>query len=318
MSTLTVWCNHGLNSEQEGWLRNATKAHQLIISDNSASLAQLAKATIAFGQPPLEQVLSSRSLRWIQVSSAGYGRYDQDSCRPILQERGVVLTKSSAVYSEPCAQQVLAYMLADSRCLPSVLSNQMGPKRWPHAETRKQCRLLRDERVVIVGFGSIGARLVEMLRPFTSSIVGVRRKIAGNEGIEMLTHNDPAVAKALAEADHVVNVLPGIDTTENYFNATRLEQIRAGARFYNVGRGTTVDQETLIGMLQSGRLAAAWLDVTSPEPLPSDHKLWTTPHCYISPHSAGGHHNEGDRLVQHFIANLKQFERNEALTDRAF
>jgi phosphoglycerate dehydrogenase-like enzyme len=56
----------------------------------------------------------------------------------------------------------------------------------------------------------------------------------------------------------------------------------------------------------------------TPEPLPPDDPLWTTPHCYITPHTAGGHLEENRRVVEHFVENLRRFERSEPLYDRVF
>jgi phosphoglycerate dehydrogenase-like enzyme len=92
--------------------------------------------------------------------------------------------------------------------------------------------------------------------------------------------------------------------------------MKEGAVFYNIGRGTTVDQEALVGALNGGRLAAAWLDVTDPEPLPPTHPLWTAPNCHITPHTAGGHNDEFHRLVGHFLGNLDRYVRGETLKDR--
>ena len=92
--------------------------------------------------------------------------------------------------------------------------------------------------------------------------------------------------------------------------------MKPGAVFYNIGRGTTVDQDALGEALRSGRLRAAYLDVTDPEPLPPEHPLWTTPNCVITPHTAGGHDNEWTRLVQHFLANLRRHEAGQPLLDR--
>ncbi len=78
----------------------------------------------------------------------------------------------------------------------------------------------------------------------------------------------------------------------------------------------TLDQDALKRELDSGKLAAAYLDVTYPEPLPPDHPLWTTPNCYITPHSGGGHSNEKERQVKHFLANLRRFEQGEELVNR--
>ena len=69
---------------------------------------------------------------------------------------------------------------------------------------------------------------------------------------------------------------------------------------------------------QSGHLLAAYLDVTDPEPLPPDHPLWTSPNCYITPHTGGGHENESFRIVEHFVDNLQRYERAEGLVNRVF
>ena len=92
--------------------------------------------------------------------------------------------------------------------------------------------------------------------------------------------------------------------------------MQPGALFYNVGRGTTVDQTALINHLTSGHLGVAYLDVMDPEPLPSDHPLWVTPNCFITPHTAGGHLHEDVSLVVHFLENLRRWEQGEPLLDR--
>jgi phosphoglycerate dehydrogenase-like enzyme len=99
-------------------------------------------------------------------------------------------------------------------------------------------------------------------------------------------------------------------------NAARFAAMKPGAIFYNVGRGSTVDQEALLGALQQEQLGAAYLDVTVPEPLPPEHPLWIAPRCYITPHTAGGHSDEHERFVAHFIANLNRFTAGEPLLDR--
>ncbi len=92
--------------------------------------------------------------------------------------------------------------------------------------------------------------------------------------------------------------------------------MKRGARFYNIGRGPTVDQPSLIAALADRHLDAAYLDVTDPEPLPPDHPLWSAPNCFICPHTGGGHREESVRLVRHFLANLALFEAGQPLVDR--
>jgi phosphoglycerate dehydrogenase-like enzyme len=112
--------------------------------------------------------------------------------------------------------------------------------------------------------------------------------------------------------------LPESASTRRFFDSERFGQFKPGARYYNIGRGPTTDQEALRTALTSGRLAAAYLDVTDPEPLPPDHPLWSLPNCYITPHTGGGHVTEPIRTVQHFIDNLRRYERGEPLVDRVW
>jgi phosphoglycerate dehydrogenase-like enzyme len=144
--------------------------------------------------------------------------------------------------------------------------------------------------------------------------MAVRRQTRSERAVRIIP--EERVSSALAQADHVVNILPENDATRNYVNARRLACCRPGARFYNVGRGTTVDQAALLDALRSGRLGAAYLDVTDPEPLPPEHALWTAPNCFITPHTAGGRHDQDEALVRHFLANLAAFERGGEMTDR--
>jgi phosphoglycerate dehydrogenase-like enzyme len=121
---------------------------------------------------------------------------------------------------------------------------------------------------------------------------------------------------ALAAANQVVNVLPDSPTTRGFMHASRFAQMKRGARFYNVGRGTTVDQPALIAALESGHLGGAYLDVTEPEPLPPEHPLWRAPNCFITCHIAGGTDDQDKNLVQFFLENLRRFKAGEALLDR--
>jgi phosphoglycerate dehydrogenase-like enzyme len=130
--------------------------------------------------------------------------------------------------------------------------------------------------------------------------------------------SEEKLSTTIAQADHIINLLPENESTMNYVNTRRLGWCKPGARFYNLGRGVTVDQAALLEALESGRLGAAFLDVTTPEPLPPAHPLWRAPHCFITPHSAGGRHDQDEQLARHFLKNLAAFERGElaALADR--
>jgi phosphoglycerate dehydrogenase-like enzyme len=318
----TIWTNAQFDETTRAALLAGAEPHRLIFSTqlSASNLAKAApdptlkEADIALGQPDPGLALECPRLRWTHLTTAGYTRYDGAEFRAAYGGRGSVLTNSSLVYDEPCSEHALAFLLSHARQLPPSLDVQRGDRAWPTLERRAACSLLLGQHVVLLGFGAIGRRLAELLAPFRAKVTAVRRRPSGDENVTVITEDQ--LDAALATADHIVNILPENSATRRFVNASRLSAAKPGAAFYNVGRGTTVDQDALLAALQSGRLAAAYLDVTDPEPLPPEHPLWSAPNCYITPHSAGGHHNEPMRLVQHFLDNLRRFERGEALQDR--
>ena len=322
MNPLTIWTNAQFADAPRALLLDGVAPHRLVFSTllSASNLAKAApdpalrEADVAFGQPDPDMALQCERLRWIQLTTAGYTRYDSAGFRAAFGGRGAQLTNSSLVYAEPCAEQVLAFMLAQARQLPASHESQRTDRAWPYIERRARTRLLLGQSVVLLGFGAIGRRLAELLAPFDMQITAVRRKPAGDENVRVVTEDQ--LDAALAKADHVVNILPENPATIGFVNASRLAAMKRGAIFYNVGRGTTVDQEALLAALDSGALGAAYLDVTDPEPLPPEHPLWSAPRCYITPHTAGGHDTEPARLVGHFLDNLQRFTRGEALLDR--
>jgi phosphoglycerate dehydrogenase-like enzyme len=319
---LTIWTNAQFGEAARAQLVEGVAPHRLHFSANlsASNLAKAApdpalrEADVAFGQPDPAFALECPRLRWVHLTTAGYARYDTPEFRQGFGGRGARLTNSSQVYAEPCAEHVFSFILALARQLPASHETQRTDRAWPTLERRAVSRLLLGQSVVLLGFGAIGRRLAEMLAPFQMRVTAVRRRPAGDETVCVVTEDQLDVA--LAEADHVVNILPDNASTTGFVNAARLAAMKVGANFYNVGRGTTVDQEALLEMLRSGRLGAAYLDVTDPEPLPVEHPLWTAPNCYITPHTAGGHDTEQARLVGHFLENLRRFDRGDELTDR--
>ena len=318
---LTIWCNATFPPGALDELKRGLSSHRLILSARTTgNLAatgpdpDLERADVAFGQPDPQQLMSLPKLRWIHLTSAGYTRYDRDDLRAALRARGAILTNSSAVYAEPCAEHVFAMMMALARRLPQCAADQSSTRPWHAAEHRIRSKVLVGQTALIVGYGAIGRRLAELLAPLRMNVIAVRRRPSGDEGVQVLPQDQ--LDTLLPQADHVINILPENATTLRYFDAKRLALIKPGGIFYNIGRGTTVDQDALRRALESVHLAAAYLDVTDPEPLPPDHPVWRAPNCFITPHTAGGRDDEFENLVSHFLRNLSHFERGEILLDR--
>ncbi|MDF9833263.1 phosphoglycerate dehydrogenase-like enzyme [Ereboglobus sp. PH5-5] len=323
---LTIWCNAKFSDDVSRQLEEGLGAlgHRLVFSEFcSASVLDagkpdplLATADVALGQPDVAQCMSLPALRWIEVTTAGYTRYDREDFQDAIRARAGAFTNASQVFAEPCAQHVLAMMLAFARQLLPSHRDQLTDQSWHYSERRYDSRLLNGETVLMLGYGTIARRLAELLAPFGMKVVAVRRRAISEPGVHIIPED--RVSAALAGADHIVNLLSDNETTRNYVNARRLSCCKSGAKFYNIGRGTTVDHRALIEALESGRLAAAYLDVFETEPLPPADPLWTARNCYITPHTAGGRRDQDAAIVRHFLENLAAWTRQKGggLIDR--
>lgn len=322
-SPLTVWCNLQLPSRALVALQAGLGPHRLVLAAESTTCFQplgrpdpaLAEADVAFGQPEADQCLTCPRLLWVHLASAGYTTFAGDDIRAPFLARGVPLSNSSSVYDEPCAQHALAFMLAEARQLPGSIRDQARSHAWNTPPTRAASFLMKGQTVLLVGYGAITKRLAELLVPFGLHLVGFRRRPRGDEPIEV--HAMAELSKWLPHADWVIDSLPAAGDTAGFFERVRFAAMKPGAIFVNIGRGATVDQSALLVALR-GHLRAAYLDVTVPEPLPPEHPLWAQPNCIITPHVAGGHEDENDRLVAHFLANLDRFVRGQPLAGRVY
>ena len=321
MHPLRIFSDSRLTEDAERLLREGVAPHSLIRARRVVS-SVLAKgepdpafleAEIAFGQPDLADIERSERLRWVHLSSAGYTRYDTEAFRTLARSRGLRLTTSSHVYAQACAEHVFAFLLAQSRGLVPALRTRTpnGSPEWERL--RAMPRSPSGQDILILGYGTIATHLIGLLQPFHARVSAHRRQPRGDELVPIVP--SARLDEALGRADHVIDILPDNAGSRGFFDTARFAAMKPGAVFYNIGRGTTVDQGGLLAALRSGRLGAAWLDVTDPEPLPEDHPLLAEPRCHITPHTAGGHHGEAETLVSHFLANLRRYETGGDLVD---
>jgi len=312
---LNIWCNARLSDAATELLKLELARHRLTLAKTDSD-PLLQQADIIFGQPEPLAVIESPKLKWLHLNSAGYTRYDTQMFRKGIQSLGVVVTNSSSIYNAPCAEHVLAMMMALARQLPQTMREQLGSRPWQTPAIRAGCDILDGQTAMIFGLGAIGTRLAELLTPLRMNLIGVRRRPRGDEKIRTITPTD--ADSILHEADHVINALPETADTKLFFSAQRSKKMKRGAKFYNIGRGSAVDQDALQELLQTNHLAAAYLDVTTPEPLPPDHPLWRVPNCFITPHIGGVHARQYERLARHFLNNIQRFERGQPMFNRVF
>ena len=157
---------------------------------------------------------------------------------------------------------------------------------WPAWSPLWMCgHGLAGATVGIVGLGNIGFAVAQRLRPFAvSRILYADQKEnsdAADVAAQLVSFDD-----LLALSDFVIVTCPLSDETRNLFNVSTFSRMKHTSIFINVSRGALVNQPDLYSALKSGVIAAAGLDVTTPEPLPVSDPLLTLDNCVILPHIA--------------------------------
>ncbi|MCZ9348941.1 2-hydroxyacid dehydrogenase [Streptomyces mutabilis] len=252
------------------------------------------------GTRPLPEM---RSVRVVQTLSAGI-----DHVEPGLRHlpEGVQLCNARGVHEASTAELTLTLILASLRGVPDFVRAQ------DRGEWLGGFRpALADRKVLIVGYGSIGAAIEDRLVPFeVAPVVRVARsaRTTARGPVHPLTEL-PAL---LPEADVVVLSTPLTEATRGLVDAEFLARMKDGALLVNVARGPVVDTKALLAELESGRIIAA-LDVTDPEPLPPGHPLWQAPGVLVSPHAGGPTSAFLPRAKRLLVDQLSRFVNREPL-----
>lgn len=179
-------------------------------------------------------------------------------------------------------------------------------------EVWKQIRVrpAATRRVGVLGLGMLGEASCRMLTNFGFQVAGWSRSRREIEGVTCFAGSEE-LPEFLARTDILVCLLPLTDETRGMLNAELFAQLPKGARLVNTGRGGHLDQDALLAALDSGQISAAWLDVTTPEPLTKGHPLWSHPRVLVTPHIASM--TQPETAVEVVLENLRRHHAGEPL-----
>ncbi len=250
------------------------------------------------------------SLRWVQLHSAG-------ADRPVfvdLLARGKTITSASGANADVVAQTVLCGLLALARHFPLLWDAQREHK-WAPLIQSGMPRDIAGQTAVIVGWGPIGQQVAGVLRLLGMKVAAVRSSAApAAPDIETVAFED--IGTLLPRADWLLLACPLTERTRNLVSAEALALLPAGARLLNVSRGEVVDEAALVEALRAGRLAGAYLDVFTHEPLAADSPLWDLPNVIATPHTAGHSDGHAARVAEIFLDNLGRFNAGQKMVNQ--
>jgi phosphoglycerate dehydrogenase-like enzyme len=265
------------------------------------------------------------ALRWVQVDSAGVNLLQGTQ----LWESEIAITSANGVHTIQIAEHVFAVLLALGHQLPLAQRFQMSAH-WADAaeiELFQQPNELAGMTLGIVGYGAIGRQVARLAQAFGMRVLATKRadRPANFDGWTPAETGDPdgtiperffplnELPAMLSACDAVVLALPLTKTTQHIIGAEALAAMRPHALLVNIARGGLIDQNALITALQEHRLGGAALDVTDPEPLPTESPLWKLDNVLITPHIAGFSRFYNDRVVELFSENLRRYLHGELL-----
>ena len=160
-------------------------------------------------------------------------------------------------------------------------------KKWDRLKISKRLSSLKGSRVTILGFGSIGQCIGRFLKPYGCIITGIKRTVVKDpdyfESCDRISiiENMPEV---LEKTDHLILALPGGVETQGILTYELLCKLPAHCYLYNIGRGNVYEERDLIAVLDEKKIAGAYLDVFSDEPLSEKSFFWEMDNVLIQPH----------------------------------
>ena len=249
-----------------------------------------------------EVITAATNLKWLNSIYAGADHMPLD----LLRTRGTVFTNGAGINAITIAEYVVMGMLTVAKGYRDVVRAQ-DRREWLLDSPGKV--ELYGSKALLLGYGAIGKLVEERLKAFAVDVTVVRR----SPGDNTLTP-DQWRAK-LGDFDWVILAVPATLETDGMIGATELAAMKPTATLINIARGSVVDQAALVTALQLGQIGHAFLDVTTPEPLPADDILWTLPNADITMHLSGRAQDQMfARSAQRFLDNLARWERGEPVT----
>jgi phosphoglycerate dehydrogenase-like enzyme len=246
-------------------------------------------------------------LKFVFVTSAGLDRLAPYDWLPpgavLMNNRGTHAVKSGEF-------GIMAILMLASRVPKMVTNQRQGVWRelWGS--------VLAGRALTIVGLGTLGGSVAEHAKRFGMQVTGIRNNPAPHPHCDKV-FTTAALDQILPETEFLVLACPLTAATKNLMDRRRLALLPADAGLVNIGRGGLLDQDALCDMLDQGRLSGAVLDVFTPEPIPPNHRLWTTPDLIISPHtSADDPATYNPISLDIFLRNLKAWRDSQPMPNR--
>ena len=227
---------------------------------------------------PAPVIEASRRLRAVSKMGTGVAEIAVDAATA----RGVPVANTRGSNAEAVAQLTVGLIYALVRRIPqndAVIRRGGWDKAvYPHAR-------LDGRTLGIVGFGFIGRRVAEIMRPLGMTVLAYSPRVPASEMPDWARRTD--LDELVAESDIISLHNELTPETRHMIDAARLARMKPSAYLVNTARGGLVDEDALVAALKDGTILGAALDVFREEPTPPDNPLLVLPNTVLTAHIGG-------------------------------
>ncbi|MDR3639490.1 MAG: D-glycerate dehydrogenase [Isosphaeraceae bacterium] len=263
-----------------------------------------------YGHPLVDSAMMDR-LRGLRVIS-NYGVGVDHIRLADADARGVAVGNTPGVLEATTADLGFALLLASARRIVEGDRYARSPAFVTYDPGYMLGREVHGATLGIIGMGNIGRQVARRARAFDMRVLYHNRRprpeVEQELGVRFAARDE-----LLATSDYVMLVVPLTHETQGLIGPSELALMKPTATLINLARGPVVQTGALLAALKKGRIAAAALDVTDPEPLPRDHELLALPNVVITPHVGSATEQTRRRMAEISVENLLAGLRGEPL-----
>lgn len=276
------------------------------INDESEIVKRISDAEIVFtNKTPLNKNVLQKcpKLKFINVLATGYNIVDINYAK----ERKITVSNIPSYGTDSVAQFAIALLLEICHHIGHH-NKAVHEGKWTNNEDwcfwDYPLIELAGKTMGIIGFGRIGQRtgsIAKALNMRVLTLVG-HGKETGNEIAEHVMMD-----RLLKESDVIVLHCPLLPETQGIINRESIARMKNGVIIINNSRGPLIDEQDLADALNSGKVAAAGLDVVSTEPIKKDNPLLQAKNCIITPHMSWAAKEARQRIMSMSVDNVRAF-----------
>lgn len=254
----------------------------------------------------LKKILIQKKIKphWVHLPGAGVEEYT------IFKNLDINFSNGKIIQGVQVSEHAIALLLSLTRNLVPIL------KKGTNVKFERRPIEIKGKKALIYGYGGIGRLLAEKLNSFGVEVSAVNRNYVPIDSNISKLYMDHDSTKAIKKKDFLFITSPLTSENLKIFNYSKLKLLNKNSIVINVSRGKLLCLESLYKCLKEKIIFGAGLDVSDPEPLLKNHKLYKFKNFIYSPHIAGISDNFSERNFGLIMKNLNRFIKNKSLINK--